>query len=280
MSIFGNNKSSESIAAESRRLAESELAWSNKLLTKRADIATFEVSLAELSNEPLEHGEAALARASEKLAALTSECAAIQRTIEASRLKRRSVLQELQVTRAGEFRQEAQEARAQADRLVERGDKLLGAFAEIEEIEASTVIGLCRDRLSLRTDRLRRKADDLERQAVELERSKVPDAGLVDLHEATHNDEVVAAVLAQDVVGPTINEIREWLAAVERASKRDFGDRLRRVRLVWKDGRIDTESSYVFVPSLAPKIVLDGYGLATVVRSDVEAATYRAGAAA
>jgi hypothetical protein len=50
--------------------------------------------------------------------------------------------------------------------------------------------------------------------------------------------------------------------------------------MVWKDGRIDLDSSYVFVPSLAPVITFGGAGLLESKGFDVEAATYRAATAA
>jgi hypothetical protein len=87
-------------------------------------------------------------------------------------------------------------------------------------------------------------------------------------------------VLAQDVVGPSVEEIRAWLAAVEKAANKDFGDRKRRVRLVWRNGVIDTEQSYIYVGSLAPRIVLDGYGMMANTRVDVEKGTFRSGVAA
>jgi hypothetical protein len=114
--MFGS-KSSSTIAAESRRLADFELAWSNKLITKRAEIRDVEASLGDACNQPVEQSEVAVAKTSEKLAALHAEVTTIHRTIDASRQKRRGVLQELQATRATEFRREAEELRRTAGEM-------------------------------------------------------------------------------------------------------------------------------------------------------------------
>ena len=277
--MFGS-KNSSTIAAESRRLADFELAWSNKLVGKRGEIRDVEASLGDACNQPVEQSEAAVTKASERLAALHADIATIHRTIEAARQKRRTVLQELQVTRARELRRDAQETRRAADELMARGDKALAAFAEIEEVPLEKVVNVCRGYLTLRTDALRARASESEGRAQDLDRAGVPDAGIIDVDDVTGNDQVVDAALGQDVIAPAVDDIRAWLAAVEKASKKDFGDRPRRVRMLWRGGKINHEDSFVFVKSLAPVITLGGAGLMETQRYDVEAATFRAAAAA
>jgi hypothetical protein len=50
--------------------------------------------------------------------------------------------------------------------------------------------------------------------------------------------------------------------------------------MLWRNGEIDRESSWIYVGSLAPVITLGGPGLMETTKFDVDRATFRATGAA
>jgi hypothetical protein len=100
---------------------------------------------------------------------------------------------------------------------------------------------------------------------------EVPQAGVVDFQAgAGAADALVLAVLKHESDGPNAQAVLDWYEAVLRQAKRDFGDMARRVRFVWRDGKIDVEQSYVQVFEAAQTTLggVSGAAVQSILGSD------------
>lgn len=189
---------------------------------------------------------------------LAAEVESFEYALVACHARRVSAIENLLRARAQERRQLAAEKRGELRTLEAKTGKFLQALSELEGVDYSSFIlgqqpvedageGFHRPR----STRLRIEAENLETQATELESRGVLRHGTVDLMDATCTEDLVRALLREEKDVPSVSAVLAWASACESAAApRIFGDNKRRFRVVWRDGVIDREQSYVFVPEL------------------------------
>ncbi len=199
---------------------------------------------------------------------LQAEIAAIDRAILLLRTRRPEIIYRGFVVRANELQREAREKRSEGTALELKASALLGQLAEIEG-SAYAPTG------TPRSSFLRASAEALERSAAELTSQEMPSTGTVDLEAVAENEQVLRAVLKCPALGPTIEQIREWLDACDDSAQKSraasFEGHPRRVFLSWTAEGIDLKQSYVFCGALAAKHKDDSGTI------DVGSGTFRAG---
>ncbi len=227
---------------------------------KRTALATAERAAGEAYLD-----QAGATDAIEGVIRIKTELDAIGRAAEVLHTRRLTAIEQRFRVEAGELRRQAAEKRRELEELEAKASKHLEALAQLE----GAMFGTAEATNSMR---LKSTITDLESRARELEYRQVPNHGTVDLRDATSTDDLVAAVLQSEAAIPRIEEIRQW--AADAQSERDFGSHPRRFYLVWRNGAIDPEVSYIFCAALARPLGGASEGI------DVRSATFRAPAAA
>ena len=130
--------------------------------------------------------------------------------------------------------------------LVGKVQKLTQKLSELLEVDVA-VTAAAPGRYS-KAQNLALQIQGLEERVFSMEMEGVPAAGTVDLMDSiATGDEVALAVLSSESACPSAESVRQWFADCETAAGQPFGDHQRRVYLLWRDGAIDREQSYIQV---------------------------------
>ena len=169
-----------------------------------------------------------------------------------------------------ELRSQAAEKAAGLAVLASKTSQALQALADLEEIPVTSIT-----LFESRSQRLAAEISGLKARANEIEIQKMPDSGTVDLEEQTGVDDLLMTTLLHESAGPSAQEALDWVSACEAVAvqrcHRGFGSNPRRMRLVWREGRID-QQSYILVNALMPVIATHDDGRREY---DVKAGTFR-----
>jgi hypothetical protein len=196
--------------------------------------------------------------------------------------------------RARQLRESATGKRRELSALESKTARLLAELSKLEGISYSSdlleaqappegIIPGFTYCLVPRSAILRSEIADTERKAVELESTAVPAAGTLQAEDITTDAEVITRVLLHASHGPSAAAIQLWLERCANNAAlpgRSFGMLSRQVRLFWRNGLIDVEQSYIFIPSLAKTLrAVNSIGMVADSQSfDTTTATFRAAA--
>jgi hypothetical protein len=217
--------------------------------------AIAKVSAAELSaGEGLldaPDGESAKA-AVEQIVRERSSIAAIEASIRACRARRLGAIRGKIAAEAAEWRQRADEAGAEQERITAKAKKHLDALKQLEGVEfipASTP----------KSSTVGAQAFGCDDKAVQMETAGVPRNGGAQLDDVTSAIPLVEMVLRHESDGPSAQEVLAWAAACDPHDR--FGNHSRSFRVSWTDGVIDYRGSYCQVAALAPSAGISIYTL-------------------
>jgi hypothetical protein len=200
-----------------------------------------------------------------------AEVVAFEAAIRACRARRVEAVKNARVAKAAEVRQEIAALETESATIIDEVNTLLERMNVIQQsrfappaYDATTLAPLPRTyHLGIELEALRTRLAQLT--------GEVPQAGVVDFQAgAGAADALVLAVLKHESDGPNAQAVLDWYEAVLRQAKRDFGDMARRVRFVWRDGKIDVEQSYVQVFEAAQTTLggVSGAAVQSILGSD------------
>jgi hypothetical protein len=238
--------------AKFRQTADAVLRAFTAIPEKRAALAAIEASAGAraLDGAAVSELAAELARGRAELDVLLATCqAAEDRRVEA--------LRQVFKAEAAEFRRQAKEEREVLEAIEKRTSELLAKILQLQDaavtVERAREV-LADSILAPKTGRLKDEIRDLENRAEQAEGRKVTADGIWDVSPVSGLVDIIAGLLGTENSAPSLKEVVEWVAAVERVARQRglIGtDDACRVRLVWQDGRIDCEQSYQYFPSIA-----------------------------
>ena len=221
---------SEQLHTEIARLAEAEFnAW-RALRDKKGEFAA-------------RRGEAALQAASGDAAArkryseAVASMAMLEDVITGARAKREELLRAAVEAEARALEQQAAELERQADDIARRRAKL---EAELRELAGYPVHIRSAQALS---SRLR---EDAERLRLEAKRKRLQGPPANGYAEAGSLEELVSAMLRYPALVPPIGDVAAWWDTLSRAAA-GHGGPIEAARLVWRNGKIHEDASFVLV---------------------------------
>ena len=215
---------------EIARLAEAEFnAW-RALRDKKGE---FEARRGEAALEAASGDAGARKRYNEAVASI----AMLQDVITGARAKREELLRAAVEAEARALEQQAAELERQADDIARRRAKL---EAELREVEGSPIHIRAAQALS---SRLRNEAHQLRTQAQRKRAEGPPANGYA---EGCSLEELVEAMLRYPALVPTIRDVEAWWVTLSRAAA-GHGGPIEAARLVWRNGKIQEDASFVLV---------------------------------
>lgn len=237
-------------------LSAKELDLDRRLRAKIAELAAAEEALGEafLTDDSGVADAGAVTK-------LQAEQAAIGRAIAAVREKRPGAVTAKNRGAALALHADAAKKAAEADALSSKTQKLLAQLAELEGVASGSFAPSFGEQS--KSLKLPIEAAELMRKAADLEQATIPDSGTFDTEDnkIISDEDIVMGVLGHESSRVPVSAIRSWLAAVDESVAKRFRDRTpeveklpRRVFVTWNGDGIDTNSSYIFVPSLANKL--------------------------
>jgi hypothetical protein len=233
-------KSIEQAAAGIAKYAAKEIELTAHKKVKIADVATAEAAAggAYLDGTPGEHLDRVLR--------LQAEVRAIGMAIDTCRARRADAVFEKREADIAALRKRVDGLKQERETLtakVEKHTKALGELLGIEVGIVATTPGQ-----TSRLQQLQVQAGGLEEKIDRLQGGALPPASMVDLQDSLATaDEVAMAVLTDESSCPTAAAVQQWYADCARASHQPFGEHSRRIYLVWTNGEIDYERSYIDV---------------------------------
>jgi hypothetical protein len=220
----------EHVHTEIARLASAEFnAWRD-LREKKRD---FEARCGEAALEAAQGDAAARKRYSEAAASI----AMLEDVITGARAKREKLLKQALERECAELEREAAELERQADEIARRRMKL---EAELREVEGYPIHIQAAQALS---SRLQNQAHHLRTQA-KLKRQQGPLAN--GYAEGCSLEELVEAMLRYPALVPAIRDVEAWWDVLSRAAA-GHGGPIEAARLVWRNGKIHEDASFVLV---------------------------------
>ena len=209
---------------------------------------------------------------------LMAELRVIDAALTAGEERRVDAIRRAAADEAGKLLAQAEVKRRELSALENKTGKLLADLSKLEGVAYTPAILEAQPKGDVFTGayipnsaRLRNEISALESRARETDRH-IPASGSVDVTVSTP-DEFLSAVLQYRAEIPTLNEILSWHEDCEaQARKRQqtgFGNLERRYRLFWRNRKIDTENSSIFVLGMARMLNPDP------VQYDIGSATFK-----
>ncbi len=207
---------------------------------------------------------------------LPAELGAIDLALKASRTLRLGAIADKVKIQAHQIREEIGSLQSELSGLDVKIQEHLDVLCFLEGIPVTAGIFVSRPDFDCKTNKLRTEIAKLEKTAADLERWTLPATGRADLSNLVDPEELLLAVLTHASDSPAAEAVLDWVdrcqeAALRRRGNAEFGDKACRYFLVWKDGSIDFERSYIFVRDLAHTTPA-----AMGQHFDIESATFRA----
>jgi hypothetical protein len=228
---------SEQLHTEIARLAEAEFnAW-RELRDKKRE---FEARRGEAALEAASGDAAARKRYNEAVASM----AMLEDVITGARAKREKLLKQALERDCAELDREAAELERQADEIARRRMKL---EAELREVEGYPIHIRSAQALS---SRLR---DEAERLRLEAKRKRLQGPPANGYAEASTLENLAEAMLRYPALVPAIRDVEAWWDALSRAAA-GHGGPIEAARLVWRNGRIHHDCSFVLTHSSLVKL--------------------------
>jgi hypothetical protein len=228
---------SQHVHTEIARLAEAEFnAW-RELRDKKRE---FEARRGEAALEAAQGDAGARKRYNEAVASI----AMLEDIITGARAKREALLKQALERECAELEREAAELEQQADEIARRRMKL---EAELREVEGSPIHIRAAQALS---SRLRHQAHQLLTQAKRKRAEGPPASGYA---EGGALEELVSAMLHYPAIVPATGDVEAWWRELSRAAA-GHGGPIEAARLVWRNGRIHHDCSFVLTHSSLVKL--------------------------
>jgi hypothetical protein len=201
----------------------------------------------------------------ESVARLAAEVETATRAIELVRGRRPEAIAAENRKSAEAIRAEATTKKKEFDSLQSKTSKLFGEISKLEGVPYDNwVLGYQPEgcvpfdsvlKRTPKSEALALEVQSLESKADALQAASVPPHGYVDI-EITSDEDAVLATLKHRSAGPSAEMVKKWLTSCadhNRVPGRSFGDLPRRVRIEWRDGAIDRNTSVVSVRALTRK---------------------------
>jgi hypothetical protein len=212
---------------------------------------------------------------------LRAELGVIDAAVRTCQAQRSSAVKNRYSIEAKEARRKITEKQAEIASLNAKTAKHLQALSELEGVAYTHEVlgcqpageGALRAHIEPRSETLRREISELDRSAQEAENWRAPNYGTVDMPDVINEQEFSLAVLMHDSQGVTAQVLVDWIDACHTIIKKknlELGDKPRRYRLAWREGKVDPES-YVHVKALA-RVIPGDLGPDSY---DSESATFR-----
>jgi hypothetical protein len=220
-----------------RHLAEAEFRAWRELRDKKRE---FQARRGEAALEAAQGDAAARKRYQEAVASI----AMLEDVITGARARREELLKQALERECAELEREAAELERQADEIARRRMKL---EAELRELEGYPVHIRSAQALS---SRLREDAERLRLEAKRKRAEGPPGNGYA---EGCSLEELVEAMLRYPTIVPAIRDVEAWWDALSRAAA-GHGGPIEAARLVWRNGRIHNDYSFVLTHSSLVKL--------------------------
>jgi hypothetical protein len=244
------------MSEELKEIAEKEISLLQKRKEKESELLA---AKEQAGNEYLSGGRARIG----KTVKLRGELDAIDAAITSNRAKRGAAIKHNIEVQAAEKRKQIVAKESELAELAAKVEKHILALRELEQVPYTA--GLLSSQQidpmlpaagyhAPLSSKLAGEIQQKKKELAELERWKLPEAGSLNLDDATSMDELLLAVLQHPSDVPTAESILEWHELCQAQSLKPFGNLVRRVNLEWESGQINRERSSIFVRDLAKKI--------------------------